>query len=158
MPEEGILTGTYFARDQVPDCPNFTRAKNKLSYRHRHNTGTGWLGKKRTSGYNPKAIPEDLKRLAVTQTPVRNCRLTLEGKLEKEYSNKTRWNNLAIAWIGYKMAHEMVLQSRIINCRIVCKIWNDVINFIEKTMITLKLELTAGGRSLAEAKIQGCIF
>ena len=30
MPEEGILTGTYFARDQVPDCPDFTRAKNKL--------------------------------------------------------------------------------------------------------------------------------
>ena len=30
MPEEGILTGTYFARDQVPDCPDFTCAKNKL--------------------------------------------------------------------------------------------------------------------------------
>ena len=30
MPEEGILTGTYFTRDQVPDCPDFTRAKNKL--------------------------------------------------------------------------------------------------------------------------------
>ena len=31
MPEEGILTGTYFARDQVPDGPNFSRTKNKLS-------------------------------------------------------------------------------------------------------------------------------
>ena len=31
MPEEGILTRTYSARDQVQDCPDFTRAKNKLS-------------------------------------------------------------------------------------------------------------------------------
>ena len=30
MPEKGLLTGTYFARGQVLDCPNFTRAKNKL--------------------------------------------------------------------------------------------------------------------------------
>ena len=32
VPEEGILTVTYFARDQVPDCPDFTRAKNKLPF------------------------------------------------------------------------------------------------------------------------------
>ena len=43
VPEEGILTGTYFARDQVPDCPDFTRAKNKLPsldkyYKPRHST------------------------------------------------------------------------------------------------------------------------
>ena len=30
MPEKGLLTRTYFARDQVLDCPDFTRAKNKL--------------------------------------------------------------------------------------------------------------------------------
>ena len=46
VPEEGILTGTYFVRDQVPDCPDFTRAKNKLPswdkyFRHRHNWLTG---------------------------------------------------------------------------------------------------------------------
>ena len=31
-------------------------------------------------------------------------------------------------------------------------------NFLEKTMKTQCVELTAGGRSLAEAKIQGGIF
>ena len=31
-------------------------------------------------------------------------------------------------------------------------------NFIEKTMHTWRVELTAGGRSLAEIKIQGGIF
>ena len=30
MPEKGLLTRTYSARDQVPGCPVFTSAKNKL--------------------------------------------------------------------------------------------------------------------------------
>ena len=35
---------------------------------------------------------------------------------------------------------------------------DEVINFIEKIMKTWRVELTAGGRSLAEAKIQRGIF
>ena len=38
------------------------------------------------------------------------------------------------------------------------KISNEVINFINKTMKIWRVELTAGGRSLAEAKIQRGIF
>ena len=38
------------------------------------------------------------------------------------------------------------------------KISHDVINFIEKTMKTWRVELTAGERSLAEAKAQSGIF
>ena len=38
------------------------------------------------------------------------------------------------------------------------KIPDGVTNFIEKTMTTWKVELTAGGRSLAETKIQRGIF
>ena len=38
------------------------------------------------------------------------------------------------------------------------EISNEDINFIEKTMETWRVELTAGGRSLAEAKIQRGIF
>ena len=38
------------------------------------------------------------------------------------------------------------------------KISDEVINFIEKTMKTCRVELTAGGRSLAEGKMQRCIF
>ena len=33
------------------------------------------------------------------------------------------------------------------------KISHEIINFIEKTMQTSRVELTAGGRSLAETKI-----
>ena len=38
------------------------------------------------------------------------------------------------------------------------KISDEVINFIGKTMKTWRVELTAGGRSFAEAKIQRSIF
>ena len=48
----------------------------------------------------------------------------------------------------------MVPQS----CLKMYKISDEVINFIEKTMKTWEVELTAGGRSFAEAKIQRGIF
>ena len=38
------------------------------------------------------------------------------------------------------------------------KISHEVLNLIEKTMKTWRVELTAGGRSLAEIKIQIYIF
>ena len=60
-----------------------------------------------------------------------------------------------MAWIDYKTAYDMVPQSWIINCLEMYKISDEVINFIEKT---LKVELTAGERSLAEAKTQRGIF
>ena len=60
--------------------------------------------------------------------------------------------------IDYKKAYDMVLQSWIINCLKMYKTSDEVINFIEKTMKTMKVELTARGRTLAEAKIQRGIF
>ena len=52
----------------------------------------------------------------------------------------------------------MVPQSWIIHCLKMYKISHEVINFIEKAMHTWRVELTAGGRSLAETKIQRGIF
>ena len=72
--------------------------------------------------------------------------------------SKTRWKNLAMAWIDYKKAYDMVLQNWIINCLKMCKISDEVRNFIKKTMKTWKVELTAGGMSLAEVKVQRGIF
>ena len=48
----------------------------------------------------------------------------------------------------------MVPQSWMINCLKKYKISNEVINFIDKTMKTWRVELTAGGRRLPEAKNQ----
>ena len=67
---------------------------------------------------------------------------------------KTRRKILAMAWIHYKKAYDLVPQSWIINCLKMYKISHEVINFIEKTMKTWIVELTAGGKSLAETKIQ----
>ena len=72
--------------------------------------------------------------------------------------SKTRRKNLAMAWIDYKKAYDMVPQSWIIHCLKMYKTPHEVINFIEQTMKTWKVELTAGGRSIAETKIQRGIF
>ena len=62
-----------------------------------------------------------------------------------------------MAWIDYKKAYDTVPHSWIINSLKMYKISDEVINFIDKTMKTWRVELTAGGR-LAEAKIQRGIF
>ena len=66
--------------------------------------------------------------------------------------------NLAMVWIDYKVNFDMVSQSWIINCLKMYKILDEVINFIEKTMNTWRVELTAGGRSWTETKIRRVIF
>ena len=52
----------------------------------------------------------------------------------------------------------LVPQSRVICYLKMYKISGEVINFIEKTMKTWRVELTAGGESLADVKIQRVIF
>ena len=72
--------------------------------------------------------------------------------------SKTRRKNLAMAWIDYKKAYDTLPQSWILHCLKMYKISHEVINFIEQTMKTWRVELTAGGRSIAETKIQRAIF
>ena len=52
----------------------------------------------------------------------------------------------------------MVPQSWIIHSLIMYKILHEVIDFIGQTMKTWRVELTAGGRSITETKIQSGIF
>ena len=90
----------------------------------------------------------------------KGCRKGSRGTPELLYidqhilKSKTRRKNIALAWIDYKKAYEMVPQS----CLKMYKISHEVINFIEQTMKTWRVELTAGGRSIAETKIQRGIF
>ena len=63
-----------------------------------------------------------------------------------------------MAWRTTKKAYNMLLQSCIIDCLKMNKIPDEVIKFIEKTMKNWKVELTAGGKSLAEVKIHRDIF
>ena len=66
--------------------------------------------------------------------------------------------NIARAQIHSKNAPDMILQSWIIYCFKMYKISDEVINFIENTMKNWRVELTAGGKSLSEVKIQRDIF
>ena len=63
-----------------------------------------------------------------------------------------------MAWIDYRKAYDMIPQSWIIDSPKLYKVSNKIIKFIAKTMKTWKVELTAGGKSLAEVKIQRGIF
>ena len=58
--------------------------------------------------------------------------------------SRTRRKNVAMAWIDNKKAYDMVPQSWIIHCLRMYKISHEVINFIEKTMQTWRVELTRG--------------
>ena len=95
----------------------------------------------------------------------KGCRKGSRGTAELLYidkqilnESKNRRKNLAMAWIDYKQEYDMVPQSWIINCLKMYKIWHETIHYIEKTMKNWRLELTAGGKSLAETKIHRGIF
>ena len=72
--------------------------------------------------------------------------------------SKTRRKNLAMVCIDYKKTYDMVPRSWILHCLKIYKISHEVINFIEETMKIWRVELTTGGRSIAETKIQRGIF
>ena len=69
----------------------------------------------------------------------KGCRKGSRGTAELIYldkqvlnESKNRRKNLAMAWIDYKKAYDLVPQSWIINCLKIYKISLETINFIEK--------------------------
>ena len=80
----------------------------------------------------------------------KGCHKGSRGTAELLYIDKHILNesknirkNLAIAWIDYKKTCDMVPQIWIINCLNMYKISHEIINFIEKTMKSWRVELTA---------------
>ena len=63
-----------------------------------------------------------------------------------------------MAWSDYKKAYDMFPQSWVLNCLKMYKISDEVKYFIEKTMQTWRVELTAVRKSSAKANIQRSIF
>ena len=103
----------------------------------------------------PQTVPRGTERMP--QMIQRHIRVTLHRsvhpKREQDQTEKP-----TTVWIDYKKAYDMVPKSQMINCLKIYKISDEVINFIDKTMKTWRVELTTEGRSLAEAKIQRGIF
>ena len=59
-----------------------------------------------------------------------------------------------MAWIDFKKAYGVGPPSQIIDCLKMYKTSGEVIKFIENTMQNSRVELTVGGKSLTEEKIQ----
>ena len=57
-----------------------------------------------------------------------------------------------MAWIDYKKALDMTLKAEYYTCLKMYQIPKEVIQFIEKTMETLRVELTSGGKKLSRVK------
>ena len=72
--------------------------------------------------------------------------------------SKTRCKNSAVSWIYYKKAYNMVPRSWIIDCLKIYKTSDEVIKFSGETINNWRVDFKAGGKSLAEVKIQSGMF
>ena len=157
--------------------PQTSTRNEQMLTRHASN----WMDDQRKDYINPKKPKQrkcskqlqtenlptnDVENTNSTNKPwIVPCRKGSRGIAELHYidqhivnESKTRRQNLAMVWIDYKMAFDMLPQRWILHCLKMYKISHEVINFMEQTMQTWRVEQTASRRSLAETKIQRGIF
>ena len=102
--------------------------------------GTGRLGNKRASGdhldhgiikinQNSETSPGDMRRLAVTQTPVRNYQLSLVGKTLEKNTHKLLWDfNIHTDHQISARGPDLIIinkkkKKNLQNCRLCCPGW-----------------------------------
>ena len=66
--------------------------------------------------------------------------------------------NVGLPCIGYKKIYDIIWPSWTIDCQKLYKISDKVIEFLTEIKKNWKVELTTGGKTLAEIKIQRDIF
>eukprot|EP00795_Rhopilema_esculentum_P006840 gene6840-biopygen8293 len=71
---------------------------------------------------------------------------------------KRRHKNLAMAWVDYKKAYDMVPHSWIIECLRLYRVSDNVVNLIERSMTNWKVQLTSCGETLGLVNIRRGIF
>ena len=71
---------------------------------------------------------------------------------------RRRHTNLAMAWVDYKKAYDMVPHSWIIECLKLVQVSDNVIDFIEKSMKKWQTELTSYGEILGKVNMRRGIF
>ena len=71
---------------------------------------------------------------------------------------KRRHTNLAMAWINYQRAYDMVPHSWIKECMQMFGKANNIQNFLGESKKTCRTELTAYGEKLDEVRIRRGIF
>ena len=71
---------------------------------------------------------------------------------------KFRKRNLAMGWIDYRKAYDMLPHSWIIECLVILGINGKVQNLLQESMKKWKVELTCGKKELGEVSIKRGIF
>ena len=107
---------------------------------------------------NGKYLWEHLQLIDMPQENQKHRGTTIYMDQHILIERKSRRENLAKAWIDNKMAYGMVYKSWILHCLKMYEIPNYVVQCIEKTMETWRVELTERRKCLAELKIQRSIF
>ena len=94
----------------------------------------------------------------------KGCRRS-RGTADQLYIDRTilrevrmRKKNLAMGWIDYRKAFDMVPHSWVLECLQILGINNTLTKFLEKTMKDWRVELTCANESLGEVKIKRGIF
>ena len=71
---------------------------------------------------------------------------------------KRKRKNLAMAWVDYKKAYDLVPHSWIIESLKMAQVAGNIIRFLQKSMVNWKTELTSCGESLGSVDIRRGIF
>ena len=117
------------------------------------------------AGMLAEKMYSDLERESVLPSEQKGCRKGSRGTKDQLLIDKTvlrdckkRHTNLAMAWINYKKAFDMVPRSWISECLEMFGIANNVQDFLNNSMKSWKLELNASGKTLGEVDIRRGIF
>ena len=89
---------------------------------------------------------------------IQRHRKTTLYRLAHPQRDQDKTRKYIYGWIDFKKAYDMVPQSWIINCLKMYKLWNEVINILEKTMKNLESAIDSRRERLAEGKNQIRIF
>ena len=105
---------------------------------------------------------EDNDKLPVEQKGCRKkCRGTKDQLLVDKMilmDSKRKHKNLAMAWVDYKKAYDMVPHSWMIECLQLANIAENIIDFLKRSMVRWKTELTSHGEILGTVNIKRGIF
>ena len=117
------------------------------------------------TGMSAEKMYSHLERENVLPSEQKGCRKGSRGTKDQLLIDKTvlrdckkRHTNLAMAWIDYKKAYDMVPHSWISECLEMFGIANNVQDFLNNSMKSWKLELNASGKTLGEVDIRSGIF
>ena len=72
--------------------------------------------------------------------------------------SKRRQKNLAMAWVDYKKAYDMVPHSWIVECLQLAQVPENVTTFLQRSIVNWQTEVTSSGTSLGNVNIRRGIF